>query len=591
MYDTLITGASIVDGTGQAPYTGDVAIKDGQIVAIAAEGTKENTIDGTATEVIDAKGALLTPGWVDVHTHYDGQVTWDDEIDPSFSHGVTTVVMGNCGVGFAPVPPGGEKELIELMEGVEDIPGTALYEGMPWGSWTSFPEYLDYLATREYTLDISAQVAHGALRYFVMGERGLAHEPATAEDMAEMSRLTEEAVAAGAVGFSTSRTIGHRSVTGNEVPGTFAEEAELLAIADGMKRTGKGVFELIPAAAAGDMLPLGGEKQTTLEEFEMIKRIAKASGRPMTFTQIQVPDHPQVWREVLERSATANAEGLNVRPQIASRPIGLVTSIATYHMFQQRPTYKKLAHLPLAERVAQLKKPEIKAAILAEEDEPTTSTNPMAGLHKVFTDVAGLLHPLENPVDYEPDPATAFASRAQEKGQDIHEFMYDFLLEHDGNSFAILLGGSYVEGNHDAIAEMLLHPSTITGLSDAGAHVNLIFDGVAPTYQLIHWARDRSRGEKLPLELIVHKQTLNNAELYGFTDRGQIAVGKRADLNLIDHSNLKLGNMKVLSDLPAGGNRILQEASGYIGTWVNGVRTRINDTDTGARPGRLVRSS
>jgi len=580
MYDTLITGARIVDGTGNAPFDGDVAIKDGQIVAIAAKGGADSSIDSEAKEIIDAKGALLTPGWVDVHTHYDGQVTWDDEIDPSFSHGVTTVVMGNCGVGFAPVPPGGEKELIELMEGVEDIPGTALYEGMPWGSWTSFPEYLDYLGTREYTLDISAQIAHGALRYYVMGERGLAHEPATTEDMAEMARLTEEAVAAGAVGFSTSRTIGHRSVTGNEVPGTFAEEEELLAIADGMKRTGKGVFELIPAAAAGDMLPLGGEKQTTLEEFEMIKRIAKSSGRPMTFTQIQVPDHPDVWREVLERSASANAEGLNVRPQIASRPIGLVTSIATYHMFQQRPTYKKLANLPLAERVEELKKPDTKAAILGEEDEPITSTNPMAGLHKVFTDVAGLLHPLENPVDYEPDPATAFASRAQAKGQDIHDYMYDFLLENDGNSFAILLGGSYVEGNHNAIAEMLAHPSTITGLSDAGAHVNLIFDGV-----------DRNRGEKLPLELIVHKQTLNNAELYGFTDRGQIAVGKRADLNLIDHTNLQLGSMKVLSDLPAGGNRILQEASGYIGTWVNGVRTRINDSDTGARPGRLVRSS
>ena len=591
MYDTLITGANIVAGTGSAPFTGDVAIKDGQIAAVSGRDSTQGSIAAEAKEVIDAKGALLTPGWVDVHTHYDGQVTWDDEIDPSFSHGVTTVVMGNCGVGFAPVPPGGEKELIELMEGVEDIPGTALYEGMPWGSWTSFPEYLDYLATREYSLDISAQIAHGALRYFVMGERGLAHEPATAEDMAKMAQLTEEAVAAGAVGFSTSRTIGHRSVTGNEVPGTFAEEEELLAIADGMKRTGKGVFELIPAAAAGDMPQLGGEKQTTLEEFEMIKRIAKASGRPMTFTQIQVPDHPDVWREVLDRSAAANAEGLNVRPQIASRPIGLVTSIATYHMFQQRPTYLKLAHLPLAERVAELQKPEIKAAILSEEDAPVTSTNPMAGLHKIFAEVAGVLHPLEDPVDYEPDPATAFASRAQAKGQDIHDYMYDFLLEKDGNSFAILLGGSYVEGNHNAIAEMLAHPSTITGLSDAGAHVNLIFDGVAPTYQLIHWARDRSRGDKLPLELIVHKQTLNNAELYGFTDRGQIAVGKRADLNLIDHNNLQLGSMKVLSDLPAGGNRILQEASGYIGTWVNGVRTRKNDTDTGARPGRLLRSS
>ena len=304
MHDTLIKSATIVDGTGQAGFTGDVAISDGKI-------TEVGKVAGAAKETINADGALLAPGWVDVHTHYDGQVTWDDEIDPSFSHGVTSVVMGNCGVGFAPVANGGERELIELMEGVEDIPGTALYEGMPWGAWASFPEYLDYLATRKYTLDISAQIAHGALRYFVMGERGLKHEAATAEDRAAMSRLTEEAVRAGAVGFSTSRTIGHRSVTGNEVPGTFADENELVDIAMGMQRAGKGVFELIPSAAAGDMLPLGGDKQTTLEEFELIKRLAQASGRPMTFTQIEVPEHPEVWREVLERSAAANATGLN----------------------------------------------------------------------------------------------------------------------------------------------------------------------------------------------------------------------------------------------------------------------------------------
>ena len=583
MHDTLIKSATIIDGTGDSGFTGDVAISDGKI-------TDVGKVSGSAKQTVEADGALLAPGWVDVHTHYDGQVTWDDEIDPSFSHGVTSVVMGNCGVGFAPVPPGGEKELIELMEGVEDIPGTALYEGMPWGAWASFPEYLDYLATREYTLDVSAQIAHGALRYFVMGERGLAHEKASAEDMATMAQLTEEAVRAGAVGFSTSRTIGHRSVTGNEVPGTFAEEAELIAIAQGMQRVNKGVFELIPAAAAGDMLPLGGDKQTTLEEFEMIKRIAKASGRPMTFTQIQVPEHPDVWREVLKRAALANESGLNVRPQVASRPIGLVTSLATYHMFRHRPTYLKLHDLPLPKRVVEMRKPEVKAAILAEESEHVTGGNPMANLHNLFADVAGMLQPLESPVDYEPDPATNFFARAAAKGQEIHDFMYDYLLQNDGKSFAILLGGSYVEGNHDVIAEMLKHPSTITGLSDAGAHVNLIFDGVAPTYQLMHWARDRTRGEQLPIELIVHKQTLNNANLYGFNDRGQIKPGKRADLNLIDHKNLSLGEMEVLNDLPAGGNRILQGASGYLGTWVNGVRTRLNDQDTGARPGRLLRS-
>jgi len=583
MYDTLIKSATIVDGSGAAGFTGDVAITDGTI-------TDVGNLSGSAKQTVNADGALLTPGWVDVHTHYDGQVTWDDEIDPSFSHGVTSVVMGNCGVGFAPVAEGGEKELIELMEGVEDIPGTALYEGMPWGAWGSFPEYLDFLATRQYTLDVSAQIAHGALRYFVMGQRGLDHEAATDDDTAAMARLAEEAMRAGAVGFSTSRTIGHRSVTGNEVPGTFADEGELIAIAQGMQRAGKGVFELIPAAAAGDMLPLGGDKHTTLEEFELIKRIAAASGRPMTFTQIQVPEHPEVWREVLAGAALANDAGLNVRPQIASRPIGLVTSLATYHMFTQRPSYIALKDLPLSARVQEMRKPEVKQRILAETDNPVTGGNPMATLHSVFADVAGMLHPLQSPVDYEPDPVNNFAARAQQSGQEIHDFMYDYLLEKDGQNFAILLGGSYVDGNHDAIAEMLQHPSTITGLSDAGAHVNLIFDGVAPTYQLMHWARDRSRGDRLPLELIVNKQTLNNAQLYGFSDRGQIKPGLRADLNLIDHANLRLGDMKVLSDLPAGGNRILQGAEGYLGTWVNGTRTRENDTDTGARPGRLLRS-
>ncbi len=583
MHDTLIKSAKIVDGTGRDAFTGDIAIADGQIVEVGQ-------ITSQAKQTIDADGAVAAPGWVDVHTHYDGQVTWDDTIDPSFSHGVTTVVMGNCGVGFAPVPENGERELIELMEGVEDIPGTALYEGMPWGAWKSFPEYLDFLATREYSLDISAQIAHGALRYFVMGQRGLAHEAATADDIQQMAELTEAAMRAGAVGFSTSRTIGHRSVTGNEVPGTFAEEAELMAIANAMRSAGKGVFELIPAAAAGDMLPLGGERHSTLEEFEMIKRIAKASGRPLTFTQVQVPEHPDVWREVLAGAREANADGANVRPQIASRPIGLVTSLATYHMFQRRPTYMKLHELPLAQRAREMGKPEVKAAIMAEADVEVTSKNPMATMHMLFAQVAGAMFPIDHPINYEPEESGNLAALSAAAGQDIHDYMYDFLLANDGGNFAILLGANYTAGNHDVIAEMLKHPDTVTGLSDAGAHVNLIFDGVAPTYQLTHWTRDRQRGERLPIELIVNKQTKNNADLYGFEDRGEIAVGKRADLNLIDLERLSLGALQVHNDLPAGGSRILQPAKGYIGTWVQGVQTRSNDQDTGARPGRLLRS-
>ncbi len=583
MHDLIIRNGTIIDGSGSDRLIGDVAVDGDQISAVGQ-------VTGSAKREIDATDHLVCPGWVDVHTHYDGQVTWDDQLDPSFSHGVTTVVMGNCGVGFAPVPDNGERELIELMEGVEDIPGTALYEGMPWGAWQSFPEYLDFLAGREYTLDISAQLAHGALRYFVMGERGLAHEAATADDIQQMAALTEAAIRAGAVGFSTSRTIGHRSVTGNEVPGTFAEEEELMAIAQAMRSAGKGVFELIPAAAAGDMLPLGGERHTTLEEFEMIKRIAKASGRPLTFTQVQVPEHPDLWREVLAGAREANAQGANVRPQIASRPIGLVTSIATYHMFQQRPSYLKIKDLALPQRIAAMREPNLKAAILSETDAATTSTNPMAGLHQLFASVAAHMFPISEPIDYEPDASGNFAALAAAKGQDVQEFMYDFLLENNGHSFGILLGANYTAGNHDVIEEMLQHPDTVTGLSDAGAHVNLIFDGVAPTYQLTHWTRDRSRGNRLPIELIVHKQTKNNADLYGFADRGQLAPGMRADLNLIDLPALSLGALEVHNDLPAGGSRILQPASGYIGTWVNGVRTRAFDQDTGARPGRLRRS-
>ncbi len=583
MYDYLIKGATIIDGSGSQPFTGDIGISEGKIAGVGALG-------GKARETVQADGATATPGWVDVHTHYDGQVTWDDTIDPSFSHGVTSIVMGNCGVGFAPVQPGGEQQLIELMEGVEDIPGTALYEGMPWGAWQSFPEYMDFLASREFALDVGAQLAHGALRYYVMGERGLAHEAATADDLAQMAQLTEAAMRAGAMGFSTSRTIGHRAIDGNPVPGTFAEEEELLAIAEAMRKAGSGVFEMIPAAAAGDMLPLGGEKYTTLEEFEMIRRLAAASGRPFTFTQVQIPDHREVWREVLALTRQANAAGSNIRPQVASRPIGLVTSLATYHMFQQRPSYLAIKDLPLADRVAQMSKPEVRAAILSEKDQPVEGANPMATLHRLFHDVAAHFYAVNLPINYEPDPSLQFGQLAAATNQTVHEYMYDFLLENGGRSFAILLGANYVEANHNVIAEMLQHPDTVTGLSDAGAHVNLIFDAVAPTYQLTHWVRDRSRGDRLPIELVVHKQTKNNAELYGLHDRGEIAAGKRADLNLIDLPGLSLGGLEVHNDLPAGGSRILQPASGYLATWQNGVLTRRDDADTGARPGRLMRA-
>jgi N-acyl-D-aspartate/D-glutamate deacylase len=583
MLDTKILGAKIVDGTGAPAESGDLGIRDGRIVARGQVGE-------AAREVIDVDGALATPGWVDVHTHYDGQVTWDDQIDPSASHGVTTVVMGNCGVGFAPVHRGSEGELIELMEGVEDIPGTALHEGMPWGEWESFPEYLDFLATREYALNVGAQLAHGALRNYVMGQRGRDNEDPTAEDLARMSALVEEAMRAGAVGFSTSRTIGHRSIGGDPVPGTFAGAEELLALAQAMQRAGSGVFELIPASTVGKLESLGGEKHSLLEELELIKQIGRV-GRPVTFTTVQVPDFPDSWQDYLRGAAEENARGSNLRPQVASRPIGFVTSLQTYHMFQRRETYLAIADLALEQRVKEMRKPEVRAAILSDADVPVDEPGAMANIHGLLAEVAPFLFPIALPIDYEPDPSQMLGGRAAAENRPIEEVVYDFLLENDGDSFAILLGSNYMAFNHDVIRTMLSDPNTVTGLSDAGAHVNLIFDAVAPTYQLIHWVRDRARGERLPLEFVVEKQSRTNAELYGLADRGTLEVGKRADLNLIDFDGLRLGALEVHRDLPAGGSRILQRASGYLATYVNGVRTRENDRDTGARPGRLVRPS
>jgi N-acyl-D-aspartate/D-glutamate deacylase len=584
MLDVLIKGAEIVDGTGAPAETGDLGLRDGRIVA-------RGKIDEAARETVDASGAIAVPGWIDVHTHYDGQVTWDDRMDPSASHGVTTVVMGNCGVGFAPVPQGGERDLIELMEGVEDIPGTALYEGMPWGAWETFPEYMDYLATREYALDVGAQLAHGALRNYVMGKRGRDNEAPTADDLRRMSDLVFEAMRSGALGFSTSRTIGHRSIGGDPVPGTFAEEDELLAIAHAMARAGSGVFEIIPASTIGRLETLGGEKFSLPEEFELIKKLGRACGRPVTFTTVQIADFPDAWRELLAGSAEENAKGLSLRPQVASRPIGFVTSLQTYHMFQRRETYLKLAHLPLAERVREMQRPEVKEAILKDADVPVDAPGAMAQVHGLLAQVAQFMFPITMPIDYEPTFDKMLGGVAAAQNRDIQDVMYDFLLENGGHSYAILLGSNYLAGNHDVIRTMLTDPNTVTGLSDAGAHVNLIFDAVAPTYQLTHWVRDRVRGERLPIEFVVHKQTKNNAELYGLGDRGSLEIGKRADLNLIDLPNLRLGELEVRADLPAGGTRILQGASGYLGTWVNGVRTRRDDADTGARPGRLVRPS
>lgn len=584
MHEIVITNGTIVDGTGADRFVGDVGIDGGLITAVSHES---GALTGKRT--INAEGAIVAPGWVDVHTHFDGQATWDDTLDPSFSNGVTTLVMGNCGVGFAPCPPGGEQTLIELMEGVEDIPGTALYEGVPWGAWSSFPEYLDHLGERTYGLDIAAQLAHGALRYTVMGERGVRNEEPTAKDVAEMRHITAEAIAAGAVGFTTSRTIFHRSLDGTAVPGTYANLDELSELVQGMADGGGGVFEAITSSSLGDLEAFGGERFSQTEELDMLATISKSTGQPITFTTVQSGDHPDAWREVLDFVDEQNEQGAQLRPQVSSRSIGLLSSLAGYHPFMRRRAYLEIAGLPVAERAAAMREPETLARILVDVDIAPEHPGSMEALYEVLQGFIPNMYALDEVVDYEPTADQSFGAKAEALGVPALELAYDFFAEGDGSNVAARHGAGYADGNLDAVREMLSHPHTITGLADAGAHVKLICDGTMPTTQMTHWVRDRTRGEKLPLEFLVRKQTLNNAELYGFADRGSIEVGKRADINVIDLDHLQVRRPEPHADLPAGGWRFLQPVSGYSATFVNGVQTRSNDTDTGERPGRLVR--
>ncbi len=585
MYDTIIRGGIVHDGTGADPVNTDVAIQDGKIVEVGHLGSV------SAAQVIDADGAIVAPSWIDLHTHMDGQVTWDDKLDPSSSHGVGTIVMGNCGVGFAPVEPGGEQELIDLMEGVEDIPGTALYEGIPWGAWSSYPEYLDFLASREYAIDISSLIPHGSVRNFVMGERGRNNEAATEGDLEAMGQVVEEALRAGSVGFSTSRILGHRSIHGDPVPGTFANDAEVMSIAQALKRAGKGIFQAIPSSTLGPGRDTMNEHSSLESEIDLISRVSEISGRRATFTLFQVDSWADKWREAIERSKANNQRGGAIYPQVSSRPTGMVLSLETYHPWMVRPTYKRLASLPLAERKREMAKPEIKAAILKED-------NDMTGVQRgsmVFGIVSrtynyDMVFKLDGSSTYEPTREESFGAQGAQAGADPASVFYDYLIG-NGRHMAILFFTNYTAYNLDTTREMQMDDVTVTGLSDAGAHVSLIFDAVNPTYQMTYWGRDRTRGEKLPLPLIIHRGTQKNAALMGFNDRGAIKPGMKADINVIDFDNLKLGELDIIHDLPAGGTRLMQGATGYVASIINGVRTVDHDQDTGARPGRLVRSS
>ncbi len=570
MHDLLIRGGTVVDGTGGPPRTADVAIDGGRISAVG------EVHEGSARRTLQADGLLVTPGVVDVHTHYDGQATWDPQVTPSSWHGVTTVVMGNCGVGFAPVRPGAEAWLVQLMEGVEDIPGTALTEGIEW-SWESFPEYLSALERMGRVLDIGTQVPHGAVRAYVMGERGARNQPATPEDIEAMAALVKEGVAAGALGFSTSRTIVHRAVDGEPVPGTFAAEDELFGIGRALGALGAGVFELAPAGAMGEDLA------APEREVEWMRRLSAAIRRPVSFALLQVDSAPDLWREILRLAAEANAEGADLRPQVGGRALNILVGFQTFHPFSRRPSYTAIANLPLAERVQHLRKDEVRRAILSE----TVADDPLQAL----IGIGGTAHmfPLGEPPNYEPTPDMSVAAIAGRENRPEEEVLYDLMLRHEGRELVLYTLGGYSHGSLDDMKEMLQHSNSALGLSDGGAHCGVICDASTPTFMLSHWARDRADG--LPVELVVKKMTRDTARLYGLEDRGVVAPGYKADLNVVDFERLNLRLPEMVHDLPGGARRLIQRADGWKTTVCSGEVTFQDGEHTDAVPGRLVRGA
>lgn len=580
-YDVVIRNGTIIDGSGANAYDADVAVKDGLIARIGR-------LDCTADEEVDAQGMLVTPGFIDVHTHLDGYVTWGETFSPSSSQGVTTVLFGNCGVGFAPCRPEDREKMIRLMEGVEDIPGVVLTEGLPW-NWKSFPEFLDRLAERNYDIDIAALFPHGPLRVYVMGDRAVDREAATQDDIDAMVQLTREALDAGAFGIASSRSINHRASDGGHTPSLMAKQTEFVELARAVGAHGLGLVQLI------------SDFEDTDAEFDLIRRMADVSRRPTTFTLVQLHQAPSRWRNVLERMSRANGEGTRMSGQVLGRPMGLMLGLeVSFSPFSLCPRVQAMSHMPFEQRLAAFRDPAVRQEILEEFEVPVEhrkaeiarafegKTVDLGSIVTAITDFSNM-YALGDPPQYEPPAGTSIAAIADHAGRSAADVAYDALLEQNGRGLIYVPALNFSDRNLDIVREMIVHEGTVPGLSDAGAHCSLICDATAGTHLLTHWGRDRAQG-RIPLPLLVNKLTHRGASLMGLMDRGLIREGLRADINVIDFDRLRLHPPKVVYDLPAGGRRLTQDAEGFVLTMVRGVPTYRNGEFTGRLPGKLLRS-
>ncbi len=570
MHDIVIRGGTIIDGTGSEGYIGDVAIDGETLAQVGGEV-------GPGKREIDAKGMLVTPGWVDVHTHYDGQATWDPMLAPSSWHGVTTVLFGNCGVGFAPCKPQDHDALIDLMEGVEDIPGIVLAEGLKW-DWESFPEFMDALERQPRAIDVGAQMPHHPLRVYVMGERAINFEDATEEDIAEMRRLTEEALKAGAFGFTTSRTESHRTTKGERVPGRYAAFEELIGIGKAFREVDHGAYGML------------NDFEDEAAEFDWIKQVGQETGRPLWFLMTDRYSDPARWKRLMGNVHAVRDAGADVTAQIAGRAVGIILGLSTsLTPFSGRPTFASLEGLPQEERIAKLKTAEIRAQILGEENSDAL-LNKLPPLQRAIASRWDRMYVLNDPPEYEPPPEAAVEEAARLTNKSPEEFVYDFMTEGDGGGMLLFPVTNFVTGDLEPVHEMMQDDATIIGLGDGGAHCGQICDASMPTFMLTHWTRDRSRGGKFPVEWAVRRLTSETADFFGFKDRGRLREGLKADVNIIDYDALQIRRPEVIFDLPAGGRRLVQRAEGYVATIVSGTPVFENGEATGALPGKLVRA-